>query len=139
MSAGTYSMWKWLRWALFVGGSFLVAGAAGGFAAWCLHLWLLPVAGFCAAAAVVVAGYLAAPAFKLPISGVVFVLGAVAAWVILEPSWLPESYGDRAYQPTHLPVLATYCGGILGLLAAALFGNTRAGPKPQAGNVSAAK
>jgi hypothetical protein len=138
MSARIYSKWTWLRWALFVGGSFLVAGAAGGFAAWCLQLWLLPGAGFCAAAAVVVVGYLAAPAFKLPTSGVVFVVGAVAAWIILEPSWLPESYGDRAYQRTHLPVLATYCGGILGLLVTALLGKTRAGPKPHAGKVSAA-
>lgn len=130
---------KWMWWPFFVGGSFLVGGAAGGFAAWCLRIWLLPAAGFCAAAAVVVVGYLAASTYRLQAGCVVSVVGAIAAWVILEPSWLPESYGDRAYQPTHLPIMATYCGGVLGLLVATLLGRARGETKPQAGKVSVAE
>jgi hypothetical protein len=137
MSARIYSKWIW--WVFVVGGAFLAAGAAGGFAASRLHLWPVPVAGFCSAAAVVVVGYLAAPAFKLQMSGLVFIAGAVAAWVILEPSWLPESYGENAYQPTHLPVLATYCGGMMGLLVAALLGKARGALKRRAGNASVAE
>jgi len=137
MTARIYLKWMW--WPFFVGGSFLAGGAAGGFAASSLHLWLHPVAGFCAAATVVIVGYLAAPAYKLQAGCVVFAVGAVAAWAILEPSWLPESYGDRAYQPTHLPVMATYCGGVLGLLVAALLGKVRGGLKPRVAKVPVAE
>ncbi len=120
-----------LRWALallLVFCGFVVTGMLGGLIAGFVGLWHLPGAGFSAAFAVVIAAYLAAPSHKLGSAFTALILGAIAAWLLLEPSFYPESYGDRdAYQPTHLPIIATYIGGLLGLLAAVLIGRW-AGP-----------
>ncbi|MES2604224.1 MAG: hypothetical protein V4603_04755, partial [Pseudomonadota bacterium] len=79
--------------------------------------WGLPGAGFSAAATVVVVTYIAAPDFKFVAACIALLVGGILAWLIVEPSWLPESYGERgAYQPTHLPIIATYIGGTVGFL-----------------------
>jgi hypothetical protein len=120
-----------LRWSLAllaILGGFAVAGVLGGLAADVAGFWHLPGAGFSAAFAVVIVAYLAAPTYKLRTAAVALVLGAIAAWLLLEPSFYPESYGERgAYEPTHLPIIATYIGGLLGLVAAMLIGRW-AGP-----------
>jgi len=120
-----------LRWALAllaVFGGFMAAGILGGLVTDFAGLWHLPGAGFSAAFSVVVVAYLAAPSHRFRTATVALILGAVIAWLLLEPSFYPESYGERgAYQRTHLPILATYFGGLLGLFASALVGR-RAGP-----------
>ncbi|WP_232227685.1 hypothetical protein, partial [Aerolutibacter daejeonensis] len=120
-----------LRWALALLAAFsgfAVAGIVGGLAAEFAGFWNLPGAGFSAAFAVVVLAYLAAPSHKLPAAAVALTLGAVVAWLLLEPSFYPESYGDRgAYEPTHLPVVTTYIGGLVGLLASVLIGRWAGG------------
>ena len=60
---------------------------------------------------------------KFTLCGAALVAGALLAWLVLEPSFYPdmERYGALAYQPTHLPVIATYSGGIVGLLVAGAF------------------
>jgi hypothetical protein len=132
-----------LRWALAflaVSGAFVVAGMISGLATELAGFWQLPGAGFGAAFAVVVVAYLAAPKHKLRTATVALTLGAIAAWLLLEPSFYPESYGDRgAYEPTHLPIIATYFGGLLGLLVATLLGrwagpNNSFKPKPLRGS-----
>jgi len=114
-----------LRWALaplLVVCGFIVTGMLGGFVADFVGLWHIPGAGFSAAFAVVVVAYLAAPRYKFVSAITALVLGAIAAWLLLEPSFYPESYGARdAYQPTHLPIIATYIGGLLGLIAVILI------------------
>ncbi|MCD9088643.1 hypothetical protein [Stenotrophomonas sp. SY1] len=128
-----------LRWALAffaVLGGFSVAGVLGSLATGFAGFWHLPGAGFSAALAVVVVAYLAAPSHKLRAAIAALVFGAIAAWLLLEPSFYPENYGDRgAYEPTHLPIIATYTGGLLGLLVAAIIGrwagpNNSFKPKP---------
>jgi hypothetical protein len=120
-----------LRWALALLGvlvSFVIAGLLGGLTAELAGLWHLPGAGFGAAFAVVVVAYLAAPSHKTCAAIVALALGAIAAWLLLEPSFYPESYGStRAYEPTHLPIAATYLGGLLGLFVAIII-RRRAGP-----------
>jgi hypothetical protein len=118
---------QWSLAILAVVGAFFIAGVSGSLATDALGFWHLPGAGFCAAFAVVVTTYFAAPSHKIPFSSGAFVVGAIAAWVLLEPSSYPEMqrYGDLAYQPTHLPVVATYIGGIVGL---ALIGILRLRP-----------
>jgi hypothetical protein len=120
-----------LRWTLAmlaVAITFVGAGILGGVVAGIIGLWHLPVAGFSAAFFVVVVAYLAAPKHKVMAAVFTLFAGAVAAWLLLEPSFYPESYGDRgAYEPTHLPVIATYLGALLGLIATALTWR-RAGP-----------
>lgn len=108
---------QWTLAILAVLGAFFVAGIAGSFATDILGFWHLPGAGFFAALAVVVTTYFAAPSRKFLFSCGAFAVGAIAAWVLLEPSSYPETsrYGGLAYQPTHLPVAATYIGGIIGL------------------------
>ena len=112
-----------LRWALAllaVLGGFFLAGISGSIAADLAGFWHLLGAGFSAAVAVVVVAYLAAPNHKMLSSIIALLLGAAAAWFVLEPSFYPESYGERgAYQPTHLPIIVTYLGGVLGLVIAA--------------------
>ena len=114
-----------LRWALTllaVFCSFVIAGIFGGIAAGLSGLCSLPGAGFSAAFSVVVVAYLSAPNHRFRTATVALILGVVVAWLLLEPSFYPESYGEReAYQLTHLPVVATYLGGLLGLLVSALI------------------
>ena len=131
---------KWALALLAVLGGFLLAGISGSLLTEFAGFWDLPGAGFSAAFAVVVVAYLAAPSHKLLISVIALVLGAVAAWFVLEPSFYPESYGERgAYLPTHLPIIATYIGGILGLIVAAALRrwtgpNNSFKPKPLRGS-----
>jgi hypothetical protein len=51
---------------------------------------------------------------------IVFIAGAFAAWWLLEPSWHPENYREMAYQRTHLPLVATYAGGLVAVAAVAI-------------------
>jgi hypothetical protein len=76
--------------------------------------------GFCAAFAVVVVAYLAAPSHKQTASAVAFALGAIVAWHLLEQSFYPENHAARPYGSTNLPLIATYVGGMLGLAVAAM-------------------
>jgi hypothetical protein len=106
----------WILAILAVSGAFLVAGIAGSIVTGMLGFWDLPGAGFCAAMAVVLATFYAAPQRSLLITCSVFAAGAAAAWFFLEPSWYPENYGALAYQPTHLPFIVTCSGGLVGLV-----------------------
>lgn len=112
---------KWALACLFLFAGFVGAVMVGAFVAELAGIWDLPAAGFSAAIAVVVGAYLAAPSHKILCAAVAFILGTVAAWLLLEPSYYPENYGSLAYEPTHLPIVATYAGGLLGLLAAPLI------------------
>jgi len=111
------ALMQWSLAVLAVVGAFFLAGITGSLATDVLGFWNIPGAGFLAALAVVVAAYLAAPRRNALFACGTFVVGAIAAWVLLEPSSYPDSqhYGDIAYQPTHLPVVTTYVGGIIGL------------------------
>jgi len=119
---------QWTLSIFAVLGAFFVAGIAGSLATDLLGFWPLPGAGFSAALAVVVTTYFAVPSRRILFSWGVFVVGAIAAWVLLEPSFYPETrrYGALAYQATHLPVIATYVGGVIGL---ALVGILRLRPR----------
>ena len=121
------ALMHWSLAVLAVLGAFFVAGITGSLATDMLGFWHIPGAGFMAALAVVLTAYVAAPRRKTLFSCGAFVVGAIAAWLLLEPSSYPESqrYGDLAYQPTHLPVVATYIGGVIGL---ALIGILRLRP-----------
>lgn len=104
------------RWtiALFaVAGAFLVAGVLGSIVFDLLGLWELPGAGFAAALGVVGVAYLAAPRKNLGFSALCFVLGAAIAWRLVGHEFYPESYENRAYEPTLLPFAATCLGGLL--------------------------
>lgn len=106
----------------------MAAGILGAVATDLAGFWHLPGAGFSAAFAVVVVAYLSAPSHKLHAATAFLLVGAAIAWLLLEPSFYPKSYGDHgAYVRTHLPVIATYVGGLFGLLAAALV-QRRVGP-----------
>lgn len=112
---------KWVLAVLAVVGGFTASGIAGSIATDALGFWSLPGAGCCAAFTVVVVAYISAPDSKFFAACTALVLGAIAAWLIVEPSWYPESYGERgAYQPTHLPLITTYIGGIAGLIVVAV-------------------
>ncbi|MHC5538351.1 hypothetical protein ACYOEI_08995 [Singulisphaera rosea] len=117
-----------LRWILLftaIVGSFAVAFPLGVIASHIVGVWDEPGAGFVSALAVVLMAYFLAPNYRLQFSVLVFVVGANIAWSLLEPSFLPKSFGDRAYQPTHLPILWTYAGGLLGLLLVIGLGSNR--------------
>lgn len=131
---------RWVLALLAVLGGFAVSGMLGGLASDFAGFWHLPGAGFSAAFAVVVVAHLAAPSHKLPVAIAALIFGAIAAWLLLEPSFYPESYSNRgAYEPTHLPIIATYIGGLLGLLVAAIIGrlagpNNSFNPNPRRGS-----
>lgn len=116
---------RWLIAVGAVGVALVFGGLLGSVAAHGVGLWEEPVAGFLAAFAVVAAGYTAAPHRKLVFSAFVFVVGALAAWKLLEPSWYPESYHGREYQRTHLPLLLTYAGGITSLVLSSAYHRVR--------------
>ena len=118
----------WILAPISVVGAFLVAGVAGSSIGSQSGIWGLPVAGFCAALAVVVTAYFAWSKHKLIAACIALLVGAFVAWVFIEPWWYPETerYGDLAYQTTHLPFLLTLAGGFLGLLIAFVL-RSRAG------------
>ena len=118
----------WILAPISVVGAFLVAGMAGLFIGNQWGIWDLPVAGFCAALAVVVTAYLAWSRQKFKAASIALLAGAFVAWIFIEPWWYPETerYGDLAYQTTHLPFLVTLAGGFLGLLIAFVL-RSRAG------------
>ena len=111
---------RMLAWSIAVfsvAGAFLIGGIGGIFAASVFGTWWEPSAGFLAAFAVVVVAYWAAPRKKLAFATACFVLGVLAAWVLVGNSDYPESYGEKAYQVTRLPFVVTCGGGFIGLLA----------------------
>jgi hypothetical protein len=112
---------NWTLAVLATLGAFFFAGIAGALATNAVGFWEIPGAGFCAALAVVVTAYLAAPTHGFLCALCTLAIGMVVAWLLLEPSFYPESYRARAYEPTHVPVIATYLGGVIGLLAAAVL------------------
>jgi hypothetical protein len=112
---------EWIVGAFAVCGAFFIAGLGGSIASDMLGFWHLPGSGFSAALAVVLCTYFAAPSHKFTCACLALAAGAAVAWRLLEPSWYPENYNDLGYQPTHLPVLATYIGGAIGLLVAGLL------------------
>ena len=122
-------MKAWSLAVLAIFGAFFIAGLAGSFITDYFGLWHLPGAGLSAAFAVVVTAYVASPSHKLRSSFVTLLVGAFVAWVFIEPYWYLETanYGHLAYQPTHLPFVATLSGGILGLLSAFLLRSRTAG------------
>lgn len=131
---------RWMLAFLAAAGAFAIAGIAGALLSEFVGLWSSPGAGFAAAFAVVVTAYASAPKHQLGAATATFFAGAVAAWIVLEPSFYPESYGSPgAYQPTHLPLVATYTGGLLGLAVSACVHrwagpNSSSKPKPLRGS-----
>lgn len=123
----TSSFKSWFLMVLVTVGTFVIATIVGFLLAAFLGIWPEPAAGFLAAFLVVFMASFAAPSHK-PLSAILtFAIGAAAAWYLLEPSFYPESFPDKAYQATHMPWLMTCSGGILGLLVAIL--TTRKGMK----------
>jgi hypothetical protein len=116
---------RWLLAVLAVLGAFFAAGLLGALVADALGRWYEPAGGFAAALSVVVVAYLAAPSHRLPAAMAALAIGACIAWHFLAPSSYPESYGDKAYEPTYLPLIATCAGGLLGLLLAAFHSRRR--------------
>ena len=123
---------EWVKAALATLGAFVAAGVAASIAAGMLDLWETPVAGFVAAFCVVLAAYVFAPAFKVSLASLTLVLGTAAAWRLIGHSDFPESYGDLAYQPTEIPFIATFVGGVLAWILACLAERRRrrSGPVP---------
>ena len=113
-------MTKWATFLFAVIGAFFVCGIGGAVFASSLGLWDLPTAGFCAAFGVVSIAFVSAPAKRSEVSLTVFVAGALLAWFLIEPSWYPETYAEKAYQLTHLPFLVTISGGLVALAIALL-------------------
>ena len=110
----------WLLAFFAVSGAFFIAGLTGSFITDALGFWHIPGAGFAAALAVVVTTFFASPSRKFQLACLSLIVGSLVAWRVLEPSSYPdmERYRDIAYQPTHLPVIATLSGGVFGLLLA---------------------
>ena len=114
-------MTRWVIAVLAVAGAFLVGGIGGAVASGAAGVWYMLGAGFLAALSVVSVAYIAAPAGKLQFSALCFALGVVSAWILVGNEYYPESYGERAYQPTLLPFAATCIGGMLGLVIVGIF------------------
>ena len=115
---------RWLLMVLAVLGTFFTTVTGGLMLAEKAGLWDFPFAGFFAAFVVDVVAYLAAPSHRLRSAAITLCVGAVAAWRLLEPSFFPEHparYAAVAYRSTHLPMIAKYIGGVLGLAVVALF------------------
>lgn len=104
-------MSKWALCIFAVAGGFFTCGFGGAFIASYFGLWDLPIAGFCAAFAVVSLAYASAPTHNNIAAIVSFAVGAVLAWYFLESSFYPESYQELAYQQTYVPLFSTLVGG----------------------------
>ncbi len=114
---------RWVLAFFAVAGAFFIAGITGSIITDLAGYWHLPGAGFAAALAVVVTTYIAAPSRKFQAACLALVVGAFTAWFLLDSSWYPETdrYDGLAYQSTRLPFIATFSGGVFGLLLVALI------------------
>jgi hypothetical protein len=97
-------------------GAFFLCGIFGSALASLLGLWDQATSGFFAAFGVVNMAYLSSPNRNKQYSVIVFLLGAICAWLLIGDSWYPESYTEKAYQSTYLPFLITLLGGLLPLV-----------------------
>lgn len=106
---------RWLSTPFVPVMAFLLAALSSGLLADKLGFWHEPVMGFVSAFVVVISAYLTAPDGKDWISLVAFLIGAVVAWFLVGDSFYPENY-FRAYEPTYVPLVATYIGGLIGVI-----------------------
>jgi len=95
--------------------SFLVSAIAAGILADLAGVWKKPIIGATAAFCVVISAYVTAPSHKQTASAVWLIVGMIAAWFLAGDSYYPEDY-EQAYQPTIIPLFATYLSGIVALL-----------------------
>lgn len=106
--------------------AFVASSIAGLFAADAIGLWEDPLAGFAAASTVVFVAFAMVPERKLAVATFILFWGAAMAWLLLDPpSSYPESYRNRAYAPTYIPILSTYAGGVLAWVACAIYERRR--------------
>jgi hypothetical protein len=112
----TDNVTQWVICIFSIIGAFVSCGIGGALLAGLFDVWELPIAGFCAAFAVVSMTYIAAPSNNRFFASFALVSGGVFAWLILEPSSYPESYEALAYQPTHMPLVSTLLGGVIAYL-----------------------
>ena len=108
-----HSINRWFICALATFGTFFLSGIGSWLVGGALGIWEQPLAGFLTALSVVCTAFYFAPQHKLATATFVLLIGASAAWNILEPSSYPES-SALAYQPTHIPIIITYVGGLIG-------------------------
>ncbi|PKG80654.1 hypothetical protein CXF85_21265 [Colwellia sp. 75C3] len=95
--------------------AFLVSAITAGILADLAGVWKKPFIGSSAAFFVVLTGYATAPSHKQIASITWLVVGAIAAWILAGNSYYPEDY-TQAYQPTLIPLFATYLSGLIALL-----------------------
>ncbi len=107
---------NWLLSIFSILGAFLAGGVIGSLAVEAIDIWHQPGMGFGAAFAVVIMAYISAPNYKIIFTSIIFAIGAIISWQIMEPSYLPESYKELAYQKTHIPIIATYTGAFTAYL-----------------------
>ncbi len=111
----------WLRWfcmpplvfVLFIG-----AGVITSFVSSAIGLWDYPCVGATCAFVWVLSAYAIVPEKKLIVAIAAFLGGAILAYGPLEPAWWPEGF-SQPYQPTHLPLVATYVSGLIAVVIAA--------------------
>lgn len=105
-----------LRWTLLapvISVAFVAAGVVGSILGHALGIWEEPMMGVLAAVAVVFVAYCWAPSRRLAVATCALLAGGCLAWILVKPpSHYPESYGERAYAPTYLPIAATYVSGL---------------------------
>jgi len=108
---------------------FLVVALACSLAADELGIWAEPFVGFITSMAVVATAFALAPGppwIKLLLALLALILGTASAWQLLRPpSFTPESWGNRAYQPTYIPIAVTVTGGVVAWLFCAVLAITR--------------
>jgi hypothetical protein len=109
------TMQHWTISIFSVAGAFFLCGICGAGTASLFGMWEEPMAGFFAAFGTVSMAYLSAPCRKKQFALIVFLLGALCAWLLIGNSWYPESYPAKAYQPTYLPFVITLFGGLVPL------------------------
>src|SRR5690606_41351393 len=81
----------WFLAPIAIIGAFLFAGLAGSFVGNKSGIWHLPVAGFCAAFAVVVTAYFAWPRHKFKASSLALLIGACVTWILISAYWSPPT------------------------------------------------
>ncbi len=105
-------------------GAFFIFGISSGLISGYFGFWEKPISGFFAAFTTVFMAYISAPKYKKIYAILFFVLGAIAAYFALEPSFYPVSH-PNAYEPTHLPLIVTLSGGVIAIVIIALLGKNK--------------
>jgi hypothetical protein len=121
-------MQKWIITAFATIGAIVSCGLGGAVIASALGYWELPIATFCAAFSGIYLIQIAAPQHGQRCGLALFILADALAWLFLKADYYPDRHAQMSQW--NLPLLSSFAGGLLALLAGWAVKPEKTAPAP---------